>query len=498
MTATGSSKLLHAILINVSYPTSINKRGTVSVPEMPIGAATLPLLAALVHQYRPDCEVRAYDEIGTPVDLDYIDGLPRENTLILMSVRTTLAYEAFQMSARFREMGFAVVLGGPHVSACQDEAAQYANGAVHGEAEVHMKDIIEAFESGALKATTSPGLRFRSDKNCDLSSSPIPERELYKSSKTYMHTGVIEFSRGCHNRCSFCASSNLYTRTLSFKSIGQVLAEISTLPAYPGGFRFWFFGDDNFTTSHERAKKLSIEIGRHYPAAKWGCAMTIASARDPELLDAMAAGGLRYVFIGFDSILQGSLADAHKTAAKASQFEKLIKELKKRNIHIVAAMVLGFDNDDVSVFKKTLTWSLETGVDQLNLNVLRPYPSSPLYQTLKQEGRMLYDPWWLQSFETRLSMVHGLSPNISGVMTTFQPKNMSAKELAEGTLWLGREFYRAKNVFSRVMKNYKNVTTLLLDVFTNYYYAKEFSANQKIADPGSCHVKCQPSLFQEL
>lgn len=105
-------KLTNAILINISYPTLINKRGAILIPEMPIGAATLPLVASLIHQYRPDCEICIYDEIGTPVDFDYIDGLTRENTLILMSVRTTLAYEALQMSGKFREMGFAIVMGG--------------------------------------------------------------------------------------------------------------------------------------------------------------------------------------------------------------------------------------------------------------------------------------------------------------------------------------------------------------------------------------------------
>ncbi len=486
---TDSRKLEHVVLINISYPTRINKRGTTSIPEIPIGAATLPLLAALVHQYRPDCELRSYDEIGTHVDFDYIDGLPRKSTLILMSVRTTLAYEAMQMSRTLREMGFAVVMGGPHISACQEEALQYTNGAVHGEAEIHMKDIIEAFESGALNANTLPGLRFHSDKNCDLTGSPIPEREIYKSSRTYMNTGVIEFSRGCHFRCSFCASSNLYTQSRSFKSIGQILAEISTLTVYPGGYRFWLFGDDNFTTSHKRAIKLSIEIGRHYPKARWGCAMTISSARDPELLDAMADGGLRYAFIGFDSILQSSLADANKTGAEVCHYEKLIKELKKRNIQITAALVFGFDSDDVSVFQKTLKWSLENGVDLLNLNVLRPYPSSLLYQKLIQEGRMIYDPWWLQPFETRLKMVHDLSPNISGIMTTFRPNKMSARELAEGTLWVGREFYKARNVFPRIIKNNKKIVPFLVGLKSNYYYAKEFSVKGKVViDPGRCQI----------
>src|SRR5262245_57638494 len=66
--------LTHACVINVSYPTPANDRGDLQVPEMKVGAATLPLLAALVHQVRPDCCVRMWDEIGTPIDFAYVDG----------------------------------------------------------------------------------------------------------------------------------------------------------------------------------------------------------------------------------------------------------------------------------------------------------------------------------------------------------------------------------------------------------------------------------------
>ena len=58
-------RLTHAVIVNVSYPTRANGRGTLEVPEMHVGAATLPLLAALVRRKRPDCRIRAYDEITT-------------------------------------------------------------------------------------------------------------------------------------------------------------------------------------------------------------------------------------------------------------------------------------------------------------------------------------------------------------------------------------------------------------------------------------------------
>ena len=188
-------KLAHAITINVSYPCKRNDRGQLVLPEMRMGAATLPLLAAIVRAHRPGCQVRQYDEIGTPIDFDYIDGLRRDQTLILLSVSTNLAYEAMVLSRRFQAMGFATVIGGPHASACLEEVAGYANAAVQGEAETHLPSVIEAFEAGALSATTRPGMMLRNTEDASLDRSPIPDRTLYRHSRHYMNPGVLEFGR---------------------------------------------------------------------------------------------------------------------------------------------------------------------------------------------------------------------------------------------------------------------------------------------------------------
>jgi radical SAM superfamily enzyme YgiQ (UPF0313 family) len=298
-----------------------------------------------------------------------------------------------------------------------------------------------------------------------------------------MQQSTVEFSRGCQYKCSFCASTNLYTDGLRHKSVPQVLDEIEALPAYPGGTRVWFFGDDNFASVHAKTKELSLAIGRRFPRASWGCAMTIASAADGALLDALVAGGMRYVFIGFDSIVQESLDSTNKGVSKAAQFATLIDNMKRRGIFIIAALVFGFDHDKPRVFADTLKWTRDTGVDILNLNVARPYPSSPFYAQLRDEGRLTCDPWWLQPFDRRLDMVHGLTANLAGVMTTYEPRHMSARQAAEGTLWLGQEFYRLKTSVPRLFRNARGLTSLIVDGLTNYFYAREYRTFVPVHEP---------------
>ncbi len=480
------SRLRYAVLVNPSYPSVRNDRGPDEAPDMLIGAATLPLIGALISKLRPGCEYRIYDEIGTPVDFAWVDGLPREETLVLLSVRSSLAYDARNLSQCFRDLGFAVVMGGPHVSACVEEVRGYANAAVHGEAELHLGDVVAAFEAGQFRCDTLPGLTFeRRGENADLSRTPMPERSLYCTHRSWMNPGVIEFGRGCQYQCSFCASTNLYTNIIRHKPIQQVVDEIRELPARLGVVRSFFFGDDNFAASHKHTRALCRAIGEQLPRVRWGCAMTIASARDESLLDDMVAGGLRYAFIGFDSVVQASLDQTRKTLCRAEHFSPLVDALRKRGVFVLAALVFGFDYDGPDSFEQTLDWALETGVDGLNLNVLRPYPSSPTYQMLRREGRLLVDPWWLQPHERRRELVHHLTNNLSSAMTTFQPKRMSPRELTEGTLWLGQQFYATRRVIPRILKNWRGVSTLIIDTLINQTYGKQYRSLVPVRQPAT-------------
>jgi hypothetical protein len=211
--------------------------------------------------------------------------------------------------------------------------------------------------------------------------------------------------------------------------------------------------------------------------------MTIASARDGKLLDSMVNGGMRYAFIGFDSIVQKSLAGCHKTSSTVDHFSPLIAELKARGVFIVAALVFGFDHDEPSVFERCLDWAMTTGVDVLNLNVLRPYPSSPMYQELRSADRLLVDPWWLATFSKRLELVHHLTPNVSGVMTTFHPRHMSAYDLAAGTLWLGQQFYKLSNTLPRLLRNRASLPTLVVDALTAASYSREYRSWVPVDNP---------------
>ena len=90
------------------------------------------------------------------------------------------------------------------------------------------------------------------------------------------------------------------------------------------------------------------------------------------------------------------------------------------------SFVFGMDDDDESVFDRTVDWAIEQGIETATFQILTPYPGTPLHDRMVSEGRILSRDWDL--YDT----THAV----------FQPLRMSPRALEAG-------FHRAKRRFSR-------------------------------------------------
>ena len=71
--------------------------------------------------------------------------------IVGISVWTAAANRAYQLADEIRANGLPVILGGPHVSLCPDEALAHADCVVVGEVEDIWPSILEDFQHGRLK-----------------------------------------------------------------------------------------------------------------------------------------------------------------------------------------------------------------------------------------------------------------------------------------------------------------------------------------------------------
>ena len=414
-------------------------RGSWSSIILGYPAITLPHIAAITPK---NYNVEIVDENYEDIDFD------KNIDLVGITCLTMTSPRVYKIAEEFRKRGKTVVLGGYHPTALPNEAKQHADAVVVGEAEITWPILLKDFERGRLKPF------YRSDKEIDMCSIPPIRRDLIK----YMPiAGGIQSTRGCHNRCEFCAITNFHNHGVKQRPVKQVVQEIKQMPN-----RLFIFHDPSLTTDVNYSRKLFKAIIEEKIRKGWvanGNANVLANI-DEKFLELARKSGCVEWFVGFESISQASLDGIKKNLNKVNKFEKMIKRIHDKGMAIQGGIIFGFDEDTPDIFDKTLEKMNEWGLDALEVNILTPFPGTPLFDRFEKEDRILTKDWG----------------RYNQVDVVFNPKNMTPKELFEGAKKVAKEFYTVPNVLKRFTCAMVTTKSLfgILPAATNFSFRKYY------------------------
>lgn len=362
---------------------------------------------------------------------DEVEDIPyeKETDLVGISLFTANSYRAYEISKSFRCRGIPVILGGVHVVACPEEASEHADSIVVGEAEDTWPELLKDFNSGRLKRM------YTSTNTSDLSNMPLPRRDLLDKTK-YSTINTVQATRGCPFDCEFCSMRILFGSRTRCRPSEEVIEEIKSLDG-----NAFLLNDDNLAQKRDYYKNLFrslIPLNK-----KWVGAASWNIANDNETLDLLEKSGCRALAVGFESL------EPHygvkKIGSKGDNFlryKEVVKKLHTHKIAVLANFIFGFDNDNESMFKKTLEFALESQIDTAQFNILVPYPGTPVYQRLEEEGRITDRNW----------------SNYISCNLCYKLKNMSKRAFLEELYKLKRKFYSSSKIAIRVMRTLKRAT----------------------------------------
>src|SRR3970282_2917968 len=103
----------------------------------------------------PDSFEVSYHEVA---DLRLLNELPPCDVAAIASFSAQIK-DAYALSNRYRALGVRTVLGGLHVTARPEEAAQRADALVLGEGELGWPDLLHDLANGSLKPVYAPNGR---------------------------------------------------------------------------------------------------------------------------------------------------------------------------------------------------------------------------------------------------------------------------------------------------------------------------------------------------
>ena len=342
--------------------------------------------------------------------------------LVCISSVTSGIIRAYQVADEFRRRGIKVVLGGYHPTALPEEAKHHADAVVIGPAEFSWKQIIKDVEKGMLKSFYNQNIAD------DLNTIPRPDRERFEWKGKI---NSIKTTNGCPVGCEFCSVSNTkFKNVLRTSPIEKIVEEIGKIPQ-----KYLFFCDPSLTTDPKYSKELFREIA-DFNKILINCYGNInVLGTDDEFLKLARDAGCIEWHVGFDSVSQESLNSIGKKTNKIKSYKSSVKKIQDYGMTVIGEFVLGFDYDKKDIFQKTIDVIKDIRLNIPWLNILVPYPGTPLFSRLEKEGRILTKDWTKYTHLTR---------NV-----VFQPKHMSREELLNGTIDAYKELSSIFNILKR-------------------------------------------------
>jgi radical SAM superfamily enzyme YgiQ (UPF0313 family) len=378
-----------------------------------------PLPVAVLAGLTPgDVDVRFHDDRMELIPYD------EPTDLVAISTEVYTAKRAYQIASEFRRRKVPVVMGGFHATLFPEEVQRYAESVVLGEAEGLWAGVIDDYRSG------TPRRLYRSDERPPLDRS-TPDRSVY-AGKRYLPIGLVEAGRGCKFSCEFCAIQSFYRSTYTQRPVEQIVAEIKGLKDRS---RLIFFVNDNIVSDRAEARQLLEAL---IPLKiRWVSQASINAAMDTDLLRLLKASGCQALLIGFESMDADNLRQMGKGVnLRLGDFEPAMENLRKHGIRVYGTFVFGYDQDTPETFDQAYRFAVRHGLYLCGFNHLVPMPGTPLYRRLKEEGRLLYDAWWLDD-----SYTYNTVP--------FRPARMTPEEIRQSCLRTRRLFYSISSTFRR-------------------------------------------------
>jgi radical SAM superfamily enzyme YgiQ (UPF0313 family) len=216
----------------------------------------------------------------------------------------------------------------------------------------------------------------------------------------------------------------------------QVIEELDEM--HQAGFFSCFIVDYNFIGNKKLAKELLRLIipwqQKHGYPLRLTTEASVNLADDAELLELLYRANFRSVFIGIETPRVASLNETKKFQnTRGDSLDAKLARIQNAGLDISAGFIVGFDNDDETIFEDQFRFIQDNGILLAMVGMLAAVPKSPLFERLKQEGRLRLD-------DANCNIV---------------PKQMTPAELQQGYWQLLKRLYTPQAFLERYFRIYQ-------------------------------------------
>lgn len=322
---------------------------------------------------------------------------------------------------KLEQPSIVTVFGGVHVSALRGRImADYPaiDLIVTGEGEKAMEEI-----SAGAAFSSIQGLIYRDGAEirdngirndlCRLDDLPPPAYHLLEGFPHKYEGALFNYpkaptatmisSRGCPYDCSYCDRS-VFRSSFRYNSPAYLYEQMSYLKKN-FGIRHIFFYDDLFTFNRPRIEELCRLLLDKPLAMTFNCAVRVGHV-DDDLLCLLKKAGCWMVSIGVESGSPEILA-RHKSNVSFEEMKSTVLRIRRCGLRVKGLFMMGLPGETEETVRVTSDFIKALELDDMNMTKFTPFPGSPLYKTINEEGEF-DEKWELMNCMNFVFVPHGI------------------------------------------------------------------------------------------
>lgn len=196
---------------------------------------------------------------------------------------------------------------------------------------------------------------------------------------------------GCPHSCVYCPYPVGYGKKVQMKSIENIINEIIFLNER-FGINGFLFRDQNFTRSRKWVFAFCdamLDLGLN---VSWFIESRVDQVTE-DLLFRMREAGCFRIHYGVETGEPEMLARTGKPGVRIEDIKKAFMMTKEAGIFTVAHMIIGLPGESQETIEYTFDLLREVDPDNVNLNILTPYPGTELFNMAMERGWIRSDDW---------------------------------------------------------------------------------------------------------
>jgi len=192
-------------------------------------------------------------------------------------------------------------------------------------------------------------------------------------------------SVGCPMGCNFCTTSAFFGgkgKFVNFYDTGDELFEVMAQLEAKLKVQSFFVMDENFLLHRKRAMQLLDRMkaaGKSWELAVFSSANAIRKYSMQELVEL----GVSWIWMGLES------PNATYSKLQGSDTVQLTRELREHGIRVQGSTIIGLEHHTPGNIAEEIDHAVAHQADFHQFMLYTPVPGTPLYQEMKEQGRML-------------------------------------------------------------------------------------------------------------